>query len=299
MEIPRRLGPSWRGHESARAYLFILPFFFFLSLFWLYPVAMLVLDSLHKWDGMSPDRLFVGLDNYSDLLVDEDFLQSLGNSFLFIAGSVPLGIALSLGLALLLRKKIAGLGFFRTAFFLPVATSLVATGLIWQWFLNDNFGVLNGVLGAWGAGKIPWLTSTTFSMISVILMTLWKDAGYFMIIFLVGLHSIDESYYEAAKIDGASRGVIFRQITWPLLMPITFLVLVTKIIFSFRAFEQIYALTKGGPVGSTKVFVYYIWEEAFKLGKVGYAAAAALILLLVVLVITGLQFKFIRRRSGT
>jgi multiple sugar transport system permease protein len=176
-----------------------------------------------------------------------------------------------------------------------VVTSLVAAGLVFVWLLNYDFGVLNLMLEKLGLAKIPWLVDDKYAMFSVILMTIWKDAGYNMILFLAGLSTISESYYEAARIDGAGNWQMFWKITWPLLMPTTFFILVVRIIFSFRTFEQIYAMTKGGPVGSTNVFVYYIYEKAFKYFEIGYASAAAVVLLLVVLLFTYIQFKLVKK----
>ena len=141
---------------------------------------------------------------------------------------------------------------------------------------------------------MPWLVDDKYAMFSVIVMTIWKDAGYNMILFLAGLNNISESYYEAARIDGAGSWQTFWKITWPLLMPTTFFILVVRIIFSFRAFEQIFAMTKGGPVGSTTVFVYYIYEKAFRYFEMGYASTAAIALLLIVLVLTYIQFKVVK-----
>jgi multiple sugar transport system permease protein len=176
-------------------------------------------------------------------------------------------------------------------------TSLVAAGLVFVWLLNYDFGVLNMMLEKLGLAKVPWLVDDKYAMLSVIIMTIWKDAGYNMILFLAGLNNISESYYEAARIDGAGSWKIFWKITWPLLMPTTFFILVVRIIFSFRTFEQIYAMTKGGPVGSTTVFVYYIYEKAFKYFEMGYASAAAIALLLIVLVLTYIQFKFVKHEK--
>ena len=238
-------------------------------------------------------RTFIGSQNYSQLITDEKFWQTIKNSFVFIVGSVPTGMAVSLVMALLIQKHMIGRCFFRTLFFLPVVTSLVAAGLVFVWLLNYDFGVLNLTLSKFGLAKLPWLVDGNYAMPSVILMTIWKDAGYNMILFLAGLNNISENYYEAARIDGANSWQTFWKVTWPLLMPTTFFILVVRIIFSFRTFEQIYAMTKGGPVGSTTVFIYYIYEKAFKYFELGYASAAAIVLLILVLILTYIQFKVV------
>jgi multiple sugar transport system permease protein len=206
-------------------------------------------------------------------------------------------MAIALVMALLIQKHLIGRDVFRTIFFTPVVTSLVAAGLVFVWLLNYDFGVLNLMLERFGFEKVPWLVDTKYAMLSVIIMTIWKDAGYNMILFLAGLNNISESYYEAARIDGAGSWQMFWKITWPLLMPTTFFILVVRIIFSFRTFEQIYAMTKGGPVGSTTVFVYYIYEKAFKYFEMGYASSAAIALLLIVLVMTYIQFKIVKNEK--
>jgi multiple sugar transport system permease protein len=284
---------AWIDQEHISAWFYIMPAFLLLILFVYYPTLRLIIDSFFEWDGMGA-RTFVGVDNYSSLLSDEEFWQTIKNSFVFIIGSVPVGIAVALVMALLIQKHLVGRGWFRTIFFAPVVTSLVAAGLIFVWLLNHDFGVLNILLSKVGLKKIPWLVNEKYAMLSVILMTIWKDAGFNMILFLAGLNNISESYYEAARIDGAGSWQMFRKITWPLLMPTTFFILVVRLIFSFRTFEQIYAMTKGGPFGSTSVFVYYIYEKAFKYFEMGYASAATVLLLIIVLFLTYIQFKVIK-----
>jgi multiple sugar transport system permease protein len=284
---------AWIDQERISAWLYLAPALILLSIFVFYPTVRLICDSFYNWDGMGA-RTFVGFENYRMLFEDDEFWQTVKNSFVFIVGSVPTGMAISLALALLIQKHLIGRDFFRTIFFAPVVTSLVAAGLVFVWLLNYDFGVLNMMLEKFGFAKIPWLVNDKYAMFSVIVMTIWKDAGYNMILFLAGLNNISESYYEAARIDGAGSWQMFWKITWPLLMPTTFFILVVRIIFSFRTFEQIYAMTKGGPVGSTTVFVYYIYEKAFKYFEMGYASAAAIALLLIVLVLTYIQFRIVK-----
>ncbi len=284
---------AWIDQEQISAWLYLAPALILLSIFVFYPTVRLLCDSFYRWDGMG-ERTFIGFQNYRMLIEDDEFWQTVKNSFVFIIGSVPTGMAISLVMALLIQKHLIGRDIFRTIFFAPVVTSLVAAGLVFVWLLNYDFGVLNLMLEKFGFAKIPWLVDDKYAMLSVILMTIWKDAGYNMILFLAGLNNISESYYEAARIDGAGSWQMFWKITWPLLMPTTFFILVVRIIFSFRTFEQIYAMTKGGPVGSTTVFVYYIYEKAFKYFEMGYASAAAIALLLIVLVLTFIQFRVVK-----
>jgi len=282
--------------ESVSAWLYLAPALILLGIFTFYPTIQLFINSFYEMDGMGT-KIFMGTDNYKNLLSDEEFWNTVKNSFVFIGWSVPLSMIAGLLLALLINKDIKGKGVFRTIFFSPVVTSLVAAGLIWVWLLNADYGIVNTLLNKMGFAPIPWLTDEKFAMKSVIMMTVWKDAGYNMILFLAGLNSINTSYYEAAEIDGATKWQQFKEITWPLLMPTTLFVLVIRTIFSFRTFEQIFAMTKGGPTGSTTVFVYYIYEKAFNNFELGYASAAAMILLVIVLSLTFIQFKLTKKKD--
>jgi multiple sugar transport system permease protein len=281
--------------ESVSAWLYLTPALVLLTIFVFYPTIQLVINSFYEMDGMGT-KFFIGIENYQMLFTDEEFWNTVKNSFVFIFTTVPIGMGVSLGLALLINKNIKGKGIFRTIFFSPVVTSLVAAGLIWVWLLNKDYGIINVLLQNAGFEKIPWLVDEKYAMLSVIMMTIWKDAGYNMILFLAGLNNISDSYYEAAEIDGANTWQKFWGVTWPLLMPTTFFILVVRIIFSFRTFEQIYAMTKGGPYGSTSVFVYYIFDKAFNQFELGYGSAAAVILLIIVLSLTGLQFKVMKKK---
>lgn len=281
--------------ESVSAWLYLAPALILLGIFVFYPTVQLVINSFFEMDGMGT-KFYIGSENYQMLMQDEEFWTTVKNSFVFILGTVPTGMAVSLGLALLINRDIKGKGIFRTILFSPVVTSLVAAGLIWVWLLNKDYGVVNTVLQSMGFDKIPWLVDEKYAMFSVIIMTIWKDAGYNMILFLAGLNNISDSYYEAAEIDGANAWQKFWGVTWPLLMPTTFFILVVRIIFSFRTFEQIYAMTKGGPYGSTSVFVYYIFDKAFNQFELGYGSAAAVILLIIVLLLTAIQFKIVKKK---
>jgi multiple sugar transport system permease protein len=292
-DYPFKRMREWIEKEKVAAWIYLLPSILLFSVFWFYPTVMLLFDSFFEWDGLS-ERIFLGLQNYRELLGDAEFHMTLKNTFVFIFGTVPTGMAIGLILALLLQKHIFGRGILRTIFFSPVVTSLVAAGLTWVWLLNYDYGIVNQILIRLGFDKVPWLVSEQHAMLSVILMTIWKDAGYNMVLFLGGLNSISRTYYEAASIDGANSWQMFWTITWPLLMPTTFFVLVTRVIFTFRTFEQIYAMTRGGPAGATTVFVYYVYEKAFQNFELGYASAAAMILLIIVLIVTAVQFKLVK-----
>jgi multiple sugar transport system permease protein len=280
------------AQDTRTAYLFLLPALLLLGVFVIYPLLQLLWVSLNDWNILRDQMTFVGLQNYREILQEESFWQSLRNTILYVAVTVPLGMAISLGLALLLNDKIKGVGLIRTIIFTPFVTSTVAAGVIFVWLMDYDTGLLNSMLSAVGIRRINWLQSPTWAMPAVILMTLWKQAGYNMILFLAGLQGIPDLYYEAAAIDGIRSGwQRFRYITWPLLWPTTFFVLVISIIFAFRSFEQMFVMTRGGPVGSTTTLVYYIFDKAFKFGNMGHAAAVSALMVLIVLLITWLQFR--------
>lgn len=279
-------------NNQLSAYLFLLPACLLLGIFVLYPLLQLIYVSLNDWNILKDQMTSVGGQNYRDILREEGFWQALWNTFYYVAVTVPVGMAVSLGLALLLNDKVKGVGFFRTAVFTPFVTSTVAAGVIFIWLMDYDRGLLNAALALVGLGRINFLQSDKWAMPAVMLMTVWKQAGYNMILFLAGLQGIPEMYYEAAAIDGAKRGwQTFRHITWPLLWPTTFFVLVISIIFAFRSFEQMFVMTRGGPVGATTTLVYYIFDKAFKFGNMGHAAAVSTLMVVIVLLITWLQFR--------
>jgi multiple sugar transport system permease protein len=278
--------------DTITAYLFIAPALILLAIFVIYPVIQLFWVSVHDWNILKDEMTFAGTENFKSVLSESDFWKALLNTFYYVAVTVPVGMAISLGLALLLNDKIKGVGFFRTAVFTPVVTSTVAAGVIFVWLMDYEQGAINYLLQAVGIGKINWLQSERWAMPAVILMTLWKQAGYNMVLFLAGLQGIPDMYYEAASIDGAKRGwQTFRYVTLPLLKPTTFFVFVISVIFAFRSFEQMYVMTRGGPVGATTTLVYYIFDKAFKFGNMGHAAAVSVLMVIIVLLITWAQFR--------
>ncbi|OHD24240.1 MAG: sugar ABC transporter permease, partial [Spirochaetes bacterium GWB1_66_5] len=198
---------------------------------------------------------------------------------------------------LLLDRTAAGSGFFRTAFFLPTITSIIAIAVVWLWVYDDANGLANMLLRLVGLKPVRWLTSPKTSLLSLIIMTVWKNAGYHMVVFLAGLQAIPPSLHEAATIDGASPRQRFRYVTWPLLAPTTVFVLVTNTIFTFQVFGPIYVMTGGGPVRSTSVIVYYLYQRAFEFQEMGYASAVAWVIFLILIALTVLQMRLARKRE--
>jgi multiple sugar transport system permease protein len=284
--------------DPVSAWLFILPATLLLAVFVIYPILNLAWVSFHDWNILKDEMRFVGLANYRAVVSDGDFRGALGTTVLYVATTVPIGMAISLALALLLDDRLRAAGLFRTIVFTPVVTSSVAAGIVFVWMLNEDRGVVNAALRWVGLPGPPWLQSTTWALPSVVVMTLWKQAGYNMVLFLAGLQGIPATYYEAAAIDGARPGwQTFRHVTWPQLWPTTFFVLVVSSIQAFRAFEPMYVMTRGGPVGSTTTLVYYIFDKAFRFGNMGQAAAVSVLMLVVVLAVTWLQFRSQERET--
>ncbi|WP_372662295.1 carbohydrate ABC transporter permease [Cohnella sp.] len=271
------------------ALLMLLPNIIGFLMFLLLPVLATFVISFSSWN-LSDSFQFNGVDNYKELFHDPVFKQVLGNTFYFTLVSVPIGIALSLFLAVFLNQKLALIRFYRAAFFIPVISSMVAITVIWQWIYNPEFGLLNYALSWFGIDGPTWLTSPKWAMPAVIIASIWKSLGFNMLIFLAGLQSISEDYYEAADIDGATWFTKFWSITLPLLSPTTFFVTIISIINSFQVFDMIALLTQGGPARSTSVLVYYIFQNAFQYFQMGYASAMAYVLFFIVLIVTFIQF---------
>jgi multiple sugar transport system permease protein len=282
--------------ETIAGYLFLLPNMIGFLIFTAFAVVASAAISLTSWDLLS-DPEFVGLRNYTELLTDDPLFRTvLWNTFYFTVVSVPASTAIALGLAMLFNTGLRAIPLFRTAYFLPVITATVVVALVWRWFFNPDFGILNYVFYELGVDTPPnWLASRTWAMPSVIILSVWKQVGYNMVIFLAGLQAIPATLYEAAAIDGAGRWDRFRNITLPMLTPTTFFVLVISIIGSLQVFDAVLVLTDGGPANATRTMVYHIWEEAFVFLEMGYAAAVAWILFLIVFLVTVLQWKLQKR----
>lgn len=285
-----------RRREMRAAFLFLLPNVIGFAVFMVGPLLSSLGFSLLRWNLLTPP-VFEGLQNYVDLMQDKEFWRSLRATFYYLIGSVPLGLILSLALALALNQKIRGISFFRTVYFIPVVSSMVAVALMWRWMYNPTSGVLNFMLNrVFQTLQLPltapdWLQSPVWAMPAIIFMSVWKGMGYNMVLFLAGLQGIPRHLYEAAEIDGASRQRQFWRITLPLLTPTTFFVLIMSIIGSFQVFEQAYIMTQGGPVRSTVTTVYYIYENGFQWHRMGYASAVAWVLFALILAVTLTQWR--------
>ena len=278
------------NQTAIAAGIFLAPALSLLSIFVVGPILYLVYLSFTAGSFTRSGTHWVGLSNYWRLLFNPDFWQVLGNTFYFTIATVLPSLIISLGLAVLLNRSIALRGLLRAAYFIPSITSLVAVGLGFRWLFQTE-GPVNTLLSAIGLNPIPWLGSTTWAMPVLILLSIWKQLGFNLIVFLAGLQTISISRYEAAELDGANAWQQFWYITLPGLQSTLIFAAITTIIFTLRSFEQVYVITEGGPLNSTNLLVYYIYEQAFAQFDFGYAAAAATVLLGVTLVLVYLQLQ--------
>ncbi len=280
--------------EALIGFLLILPWLIGFLAFTAGPMLISLFLSLTRWDVLTPP-IFVGLSNFQRLAQDPLFWKSLYNTMIYTLLNVPLSLAGSLSLALILNRRVRGVSIFRTLFYLPELTPLVATSLIWAWVLNTHFGILNYLLSRLHLPPVPWLESTTWALPSIVLMSLWTVGGSRMLIFLAGLQGVPEELNEAAALDGASPWARLRYVILPMLSPVIFFNLVLGIILSFQVFTPAYIVTNGGPADSTLVYGLYLYRNAFQYFQMGYASSMAWMMLLLLLAFTWLQFRLMQR----
>jgi len=255
------------------------------------PLATALYISFNNWNLIRPMR-WVGLDNYKTMFTNADFWNSLKITAIYVVGTVIPSVVLGLVLALFLNIKwLKGKGMLRTLFYIPVITSMAAAAVIWGWLFESNYGLVNVMLGWFGIGKIAWLSDPNYSLVALMIIGIWKRVGYNMVLFLAGLQAIPSVYYEAADIDGASSYQKIMSITLPLLSPTTLFVFIVQFIASFRVFVSVSVMTRGGPAKSTQVITYYLYENAFRYLKFGYASAVAVFMFLLMVFFTVFQFR--------
>jgi multiple sugar transport system permease protein len=274
--------------------LFLLPSLIGLTLFTIIPILASLGLTFTEWDLLTPPK-YVGLDNFRRLIGDQNFWKALSNTLFFIATYIPLVMAIALGIAIILNQKLKGVVFFRGAFFTPVVSAWVAVALLWQWIFNPRFGLVNYLLGLVGIDGPAWLLDPQWAMPAIVITSVWKDIGFVMIMFLAGLQSIPDEYYDASSIDGANNWQRFWYITLPLLSPTVFFALIISLINSFQVFDQVWIMTEGGPAGATSVLVELIVKNAFSYSRMGYAATLSWVLFLLVFGVTVIQIRLQRR----
>ena len=292
--VPRRTWLRWRF-----VFLVLAPVMALFIYLRVIPTGQAVVMSFFKWELIKPAEKFVGLDNFSNLLKDDNFRLAFFNTTVFAVATTIISVALALLLATLLARYVSGRlgGAIELLYFAPVLVSMVPVTLGWREIFNYQHGILNAGLGAVGIGRQPWLSDSTMALVAVVILSVWKQLGYNMIILLVGMRAIPRVYQEAAAVDGASAWQQFRHITLPLLAPVTLFVIVITTISSYNVFTQVYVLAsdvQGAPGRLVRVLVYDIFENGFRFFNMGYAAAEAVYLFLIVIVLTIIQFRFLR-----
>ena len=292
-----RVRKRLRTHRTRIAidgFFFVLPMVLGVLIFTYGPVLASIYGSLTRWDAINPP-VFIGLYNYERLFNDHHFVNAVRNTVNFTLGSVPLSMLVGLIMAMLVNQKLRGVSIYRAAFFIPVVTSVVAVGIVWEWMFSSYFGPINTVLGLLGIAGPDWLYDASWAMYAVIIVYAWQRAGYNMIVLLAGLQGIPVEMYEAAAIDGASPMQKLFRITLPLLTPSIFFLLIMSFIASFQVFGLIYVMTGGGPGTATAVYIYYLYQNAFQFFRMGYAQAMAWLLFAGIGVITYAQWKLQKR----
>lgn len=285
------------GLRHVQAYLLLLPAFVFLVGFTHYPAIGTLIDSLMSTPRAGRAAVFVGLENYAVMIDDPTFWKSLRNNFWFALVTIPVSIGLSIGMALWVNDKIAGRQFLRLSYFLPTVLPMIAVANIWIFFYTPGYGLINQVLQLFGGHGQNWLGDPNLVLGSVIVVAIWKEAGFFMIFYLAALQTLSPSYKEAAQIEGASAWYFFRRVQWPLLMPTTIFVLVNALINAFRMVDHIIVMTKGGPDNASSLLLFYLYEVGFKFWDQGYASALTAVLLALLALIGLFQFFVLDRRT--
>ena len=268
-------------------YFFVSPYLIHLILFIVFPVVFSVVLTFYKWNIISQMQ-YVGFDNFIRLFQDRLFWKAIGNTFIFLTIHIPLQIIIALTLAYFLNQRMLFKGFFRAAFFLPFIISGVVITILWQQLYGYDAGLINKLLIEIGLGKVAWLTNKNIAMISIAIMATWKNVGLYVILFLVGLQTVPQTYYEAADVEGASQWQKFWHITLPVINPTIFMVIILSTIGGFSLFIEPYIMTSGGPLNNTLSVMLYIYKQAFEFYHMGYAAtlgifASAIIMIVVVI----------------
>lgn len=289
--LARRVQRNASTKEQARtAYLMLIPALMILGIFVFYPIVSAGYLSLTSWDGFNPEKPFVGLSNYIRLAEDKEFWNSLLVTVIYAFGVSVLSVISGLFFALLLDAPLRGRGIYRTIYFLPVVTSSVAIAIVWKYML-DYSGLINTWLGKIGIAGPDWLQNRWLALLALTLLTVWKNLGFNIVLYLTALQSLPKAVFEASEIDGANKLKQVRFIVVPLLRPMTFFVIVQALINSFQAFDLVYVFTEGGPRGGTDVLGMMMYRQAFRLGDFGYGTAISLVTLVLVLLVTLVQWK--------
>ncbi len=285
------LSKQWR--DTIAGYAFVIPFLILFTIFTLYPIIRGFWISLHKWELVGTNIQYIGFKNYERLLDDKLFWSSMEHTLLFVVLSGPVLVVVGLAFAMMLNRDIRGMNIFRTVFYMPNILSVTVVGLIFaRLFAPDLRGLLNSLLDGIGLDPVLWTFDKNLAMPVIAVTTLWWTVGFNTLVFLAGLQGIDESLYDAAKVDGANNWQVFRHITIPSLRRPMLFVSVLQIIASFQIFGQVDVITGGGPAGATRTIVYYIYERSFNFWQLGYGSSMAFVLFIVLFVLSMIQLQF-------
>jgi sn-glycerol 3-phosphate transport system permease protein len=268
-----------------------------LSTFAFYPSIATFWSSIFSRQTRRRPSEFVGFENYSDLFADPTFWKVVTNNLIYAAATIPISIAIALAMALWANSKIPARGFIRTAYFTPTVLPMIAAANLWLFFYTPGLGVLDQIGGLFGLPSVNWLGQPSTALWAVIIVTIWKEAGFFMIFYLAALQTIPEDLKEASDIEGASRWTYTRRIVLPLLMPTTLFIMVNALINSVKLIDHLFILTKGGPNDASKLILYYIWEMAFAFFDAPHAAAMTILVLLVLGIVAGVKFTVLDKRT--
>lgn len=291
-----RKRPRWRRSLQAwpTALVLLVPAVLVLGTFDVYPALYSLFLSFFEWNGISPVKKAVGLENYRALFGSGEFWNALRVTVVYAAGMTIGALVLGLLVAVLLNQPIRGIAAYRVLYFLPVITPTVAAGVVWRSLFDPSRGVVNRSLGVVGIEGPSWLSDPSWALAAVILVAVWKRIGFNVVIYLAALQGVPRTHYEAAQLDGAGPWQVLRYVTVPLLAPTTFFLTVTSLIEAFQVFDLVYVMTSGGPLGSTDVFGYYLYRYGFRYHELGFASAIANVMFVLIFVVTLIQFRISR-----
>lgn len=295
-EKPPIRNKSRRNYYTGQtAILFGLPALIPLFVFWVWPMIYSLYLSFTDWDFISPKYNYVGVVNYTDLLTSTDFAKVLWNTLYFTVGSVVPTLIGGLALALLLNRKIKGIGLYRTILFSPWVTPTVAVSIVWSWIFEPSVGLANFLLNLVHLPKLQWMQSSAWAMPAILIVTIWKSVGWAMIFYLEALQKVPKELYEAADIEGASPWSKLRRVTLPLISPTTFFLVIINTVNALQAYDQIQVLTQGGPAGATRTILYLYYQAAFEQFNMGQATAVATVLVVITVILSVVQFVLARK----
>ncbi len=288
--------PTWK--QTLKGWLYVLPMLIIVAIFSLYPiVSSLAMSFYTQYNFFTNQVMALGFDNFKYLWEDPLFHSAVANTLIFVVGVVPLEIIISLTVAVLLNQIKVLAGFFRTIYFLPFVTSIVAISMVWKWIYNKDAGLLNYFLSFVGIHPIDWLNDPTWALPALIILAIWKSLGFNIMLFLVALNNVDKRLYSAATLDGANAWERFLHVTVPMISPMTFLIAVNAVIGSFKVFDEIFSLFGGqaGPGNAAMTVVFYLYRMFYEQNKYGVAAAAGVVLFFMILIVTLLQTWFSKK----